>query len=86
LYNFDIFNDWTDGKIKRALKFSGEQYIDCGINTDFLNIITTDTGLSISTWIKTFEGGATGITSTILSTGNVSTGHFNLKINNNSEK
>ncbi len=85
LNNFDVFNDWTDGKIKRALKFSGQQYINCGINTDFLNIITTDTGLSISTWVKTFQGGTSGITSTILSTGNVSTGHFNLKINNNCE-
>jgi hypothetical protein len=83
LYNFDIFNDWSNGKIKKALRFRGEQYIDCGFNNDLIS--NYNTGLSISTWIKSFEGGSNGITSTIISSGDITSGHFNLKINNNSK-
>ena len=82
LYNFDIFSDWSNGKIKKALRFRGEQYIDCGFNNDL--ILNYNSGLSISTWVKAFEGGSDGITSTIISSGDITPGHFNLKINNNS--
>ncbi len=78
LNNFDVFNDWTDGKIKGALRFSGEQYIDCGLNNDLVS--SSLNGLTISTWLKIFDGGVTGTYNTILSTGMTSSGNYNLSI------
>jgi hypothetical protein len=78
LNNFDIFNDWTDGKIKGALRFSGEQNIDCGMNNEFVTNITN--GLTISTWLKIYDGGVTGTYNTILSTGMTATGNYSLAI------
>jgi hypothetical protein len=78
LNNFDVFNDWSDGKIKGALHFSGEQYIDCGVNDEF--VASSINGLTVSTWLKVFDGGITGSYNTILSTGLTSTGNYNLSI------
>jgi hypothetical protein len=78
LNNFDIYNDWTDGKIKGALRFSGEQYIDCGIHDEFVS--SSLNGLTVSTWLKVFDGGVTGAYNTILSTGMTSAGNYNLSI------
>jgi hypothetical protein len=78
LNNFDVYNDWTDGKIKGALRFSGEQYIDCGLNDDF--VAGSLNGLTVSTWLKVFDGGVTGTYNTILSTGMTASGNYNLSI------
>ncbi len=78
LNNFDVFNDWTAGKIKGALQFSGEQYVDCGVNDEF--VTSSLNGLTVSTWLKVFDGGVTGAYNTILSTGMTAAGNYNLSI------
>lgn len=83
LYNFDIFNDWTSGKIKKSLRFSGNQYIDCGYNSTLINSTLT-AGFSVSCWVKIFPGSLySGTDMTIISTGDILPGNFNIKINTN---
>ncbi len=83
LFNFDIFNDWVSGKINRALRFSGNQYIDGGNNITLINS-TLSNGFSVSCWIKIFPGSLySGSDMTIISTGDILPGNFNIKINNN---
>jgi hypothetical protein len=52
LIYFDVYNDWTDGKINYGLRFNNIGYIDCGSN---INLINSDlTGFTVSCWIKIF--------------------------------